>query len=58
VYNEQTTGATTEAVKKAASAAQVPVVPVTETLPDGKTFEQWMKSNADAIGAALDQAKP
>lgn len=55
VYNEQTTGATTEAVKKAATAAQVPVVPVTETLPAGKTFEQWMKANADAIGAALDQ---
>lgn len=57
VYNEQTTGATTDAVKKAADEAQIPVVPVTETLPEGKTFEQWMQANADAIGAALDQAK-
>lgn len=56
VYNEQTTGATTEAVTKAAAAAQVAVVPVTETLPKGQTFEQWMRANADAVAAALDHA--
>ncbi len=38
VYNQQTTGVATEAVKKAASDAQIPVVPVTETMPDGKTY--------------------
>ena len=53
VYNEQTTGAETDAVLKAAQAAGVPVVPVTETLPDGQDYTQWMSSNAEAIRAAV-----
>jgi len=52
-YNEQTTGAQTEAVLKAAKAADIPVVPVTETLPAGKTYISWMTGNLDAIQAAL-----
>lgn len=52
-YNEQTTGAETERVLAAAKSAGVPVVPVTETLPDGKTYATWMQSTLDAVGAAL-----
>lgn len=52
-YNEQTTGAQTEAVLAAAKSAGIPVVPVTETLPAGKTYLTWMASNLDAIGSAL-----
>ena len=52
-YNEQTAGAETERVLSAAKSAGVPVVPVTETLPDGKTYATWMQSNLDAVGAAL-----
>lgn len=55
VYNAQTSGATTEQVKKAAQAGGVPVVPVTETLPAGKTYVSWMKGNVDALGRALGQ---
>ncbi|MGQ7351749.1 metal ABC transporter solute-binding protein, Zn/Mn family [Quadrisphaera oryzae] len=53
VYNEQTTGAETDAVKAAATAAGIPVVPVTETLPDGDTYTAWMSANISAIRTAV-----
>ncbi len=52
-YNEQTEGPQTEAVKRAAEAAGVPVVNFTETLPDGKDYVQWMTDNVEAVTAAL-----
>jgi zinc/manganese transport system substrate-binding protein len=54
-YNEQTSGAETEKVLAAAKAAHISVVPVTETLPSGKSYLQWMTDNLAAIGSALDQ---
>ncbi len=54
VYNEQTTGPETEAVLEAAKAGGVPVVPVTETLPEGKDFVTWMTDNVEAIKAAVE----
>lgn len=53
VYNEQTATAQTTAVRQAAAAAHVPVVGVTETLPAGKSYLQWMTDNLDALSAAL-----
>lgn len=53
VYNAQTSGPVTEQVKAAADKAGVPVVPVTETLPQGKTYLTWMQSNVDNLGQAL-----
>ena len=52
-YNEQTTGAQTQAVLKAAKSNGIAVVPVTETLPSGKTYLSWMSDNLEAITAAL-----
>ncbi|MFT8395594.1 metal ABC transporter solute-binding protein, Zn/Mn family [Propionibacterium sp.] len=52
-YNEQTTGDTTTAVLNAAKANNIPVVPVTETLPDGKNYISWMQMNLDNISKAL-----
>jgi zinc/manganese transport system substrate-binding protein len=52
-YNEQTTGAQTEAVLSAAKNNGIAVVPVTETLPSGRTYLSWMSGNLDAITAAL-----
>lgn len=52
-YNEQTTGAETEAVLNAARASGVPVVPVTETLPAGQSYLSWMRGNLAAIRSAL-----
>ncbi|PJJ65332.1 metal ABC transporter solute-binding protein, Zn/Mn family [Compostimonas suwonensis] len=54
VYNEQTTGPQTEAVLAAADANGAPVVPVTETLPDGQDYLGWMGATLDAIQAALE----
>ena len=53
VYNAQTTGPQTDQVKAAAAANGVPIVPVTETLPTGKTYYSWMRGQLDALSAAL-----
>ncbi|WP_406141987.1 metal ABC transporter solute-binding protein, Zn/Mn family [Streptomyces sp. NBC_01089] len=53
VYNAQTSGPQTEKVKDAAKAGDIPVVPVTETLPKGKDYLGWMTANVDALAAAL-----
>lgn len=53
-YNMQTEGPQTEALKKAAETAGVPVVDFTETLPEGKTYVQWMTDNVDNIGKVLE----
>ncbi|ACL40341.1 periplasmic solute binding protein [Pseudarthrobacter chlorophenolicus A6] len=53
-YNEQTEGPQTEALKKAAEAAGVPVVDFNETLPEGKTYLQWMTDNVDNISTILE----
>lgn len=52
-YNEQASSPETSQVEKAAEKAGVPVVPVTETLPKGDTYQTWQQSNIDAIKAAL-----
>jgi zinc/manganese transport system substrate-binding protein len=52
-YNEQTSGPETEKVRNAANTNNVPVVPVTETLPDGKDYLTWMSGNLSAIQTAL-----
>lgn len=53
LYNEQTTGPESEAVLKAAEDADVAVVPLTETLPEGEDFVGWMKGNVAAVRAAV-----
>lgn len=55
VYNAQTSGPQTEKAEAAAKAAAVPVVPVTETLPEGKDYLGWMTANVDALASALDK---
>jgi zinc/manganese transport system substrate-binding protein len=52
-YNTQTEGPQTLAVKGAAEAAGVPVVDFSETLPEGKSYLQWMTDNVDSLGKAL-----
>ncbi|GEA80210.1 metal ABC transporter solute-binding protein, Zn/Mn family [Cellulomonas uda] len=53
VYNEQTTGPQTDQVLEAAQAAGLPVVDVTETLPEGEDYVSWMAGNLDAFAQAL-----
>ena len=54
VYNEQTSGAETTRVLAAAHADDVPVVPVTETLPNASIgYLRWMRANLAALTKAL-----
>ncbi|MER6801431.1 MULTISPECIES: metal ABC transporter solute-binding protein, Zn/Mn family [Streptomyces] len=55
VHNEQTSGAQTEKVKDAAEDNRIPVVPVTETLPQGKDYLGWMADNITALDRALER---
>lgn len=56
VYNEQTGGAATDKVIAAAKQNSIPTVPVTETLPSGKTYLNWMRDNVSAIAGAVGVA--
>lgn len=55
-YNDQTTSPVTEQVRTAAEKAGVPVVPVTEVLPQGTDYLTWMRGNIDAVATALAAA--
>jgi len=52
-YNSQTEGPQTLALKDAAEGAGVPVLNFSETLPDGKSYLQWMADNVDLIAKTL-----
>ncbi len=55
VENAQAEGPTTTQAEQAAAANGVPVVKVTETLPEGVTdYVTWMGRQVDALAAALD----
>ncbi|WP_255213382.1 metal ABC transporter solute-binding protein, Zn/Mn family, partial [Burkholderia pseudomallei] len=53
IYNSQAVEPMTKRMLKLAQDARVPTVSVTETQPAGKTFQQWMLAQLDALGAAL-----
>jgi zinc/manganese transport system substrate-binding protein len=54
VYNEQSAGAETTRVLAAAHADDIPVVPVTETLPNTTIgYLGWMRANLAALTTAL-----
>ena len=54
-YNSQTSSALAERMRTIAASADVPVVGVTETQPQGMTYQQWMLSQLDALGRALGE---
>lgn len=54
IYNVQTQDRVTQDMRKTAEAASIPVVEVTETLPEGQDYIQWQTANATALAAALD----
>jgi zinc/manganese transport system substrate-binding protein len=53
IYNTQVTDAMTEQLLSVAKEADVPVVGVTETTPEGKTYPEWMLDELDALEKAL-----
>ncbi len=57
IYNVQTVSPITTRVRQVAKQSGVPVVPVSETLPAGKSFQQWVLSELEQIRQALGSAK-
>jgi zinc/manganese transport system substrate-binding protein len=53
LYNSQAVSPITARLQSAAAAAGIPVVPVSETLPAGMTFQHWQLAQARALAAAL-----
>lgn len=54
IYNTQTQGAIPSQVRSTATAASVPIVKVTESVPSGfSTFEAWQVSQLRALARAL-----
>jgi len=53
IYNIQTEDKITKDLRSLAQSNGVPIVEVTETLPDGVDYIQWQIKNAQALAAAL-----
>ncbi|OZE99307.1 metal ABC transporter solute-binding protein, Zn/Mn family [Rhodococcoides fascians] len=53
IYNIQTQDAVTQDIRSRAETANIPVVEVTETLPEGQTYIQWQTKAAEDLQAAL-----
>ncbi|WP_433627324.1 metal ABC transporter solute-binding protein, Zn/Mn family [Nocardia sp. CA-120079] len=53
IYNIQTEDKITKDLRALAQSNGLPIVEVTETLPDGVDFIQWQTKNAQALAAAL-----
>lgn len=53
LYNAQAVSKLTERMLALAKQSHVPIVSVTETQPAGKTYQQWMSGQVDALANAL-----
>jgi zinc/manganese transport system substrate-binding protein len=57
VYNPQAETPVTSQIRAASEAARIPVVTMTETLPENTDYRGWMSGQIDALAAAL-QGQP
>jgi zinc/manganese transport system substrate-binding protein len=57
IYNSQVSELLTKRLVATAQTAKVPVVGVTETLPAGKHYQEWVMGELDALDKALSEAK-
>jgi zinc/manganese transport system substrate-binding protein len=55
VYNSQATDPIAARMKQLAAASHIPVVGATETEPQGKTYQEWMLAELDAVDRALPE---
>lgn len=55
IYNSQVSDDTTSRLKRIAEQSGVPIIGVTETMPAGTTYVQWMATQLDALQAALSK---
>jgi zinc/manganese transport system substrate-binding protein len=56
LYNPQTETAVTKQLRDAANRASIPVVNVTETLPEGTDYLAWQRQTAEQLASQLDKA--
>lgn len=54
VYNKQATDPVADRMMALAKTGAIPVVAVTETMPAGVTYQQWLTEEVDAVAKALD----
>lgn len=57
IYNEQTQSAVTSKLEADARQQNIPVIPVTETMPVDETYQSWMLSQLNALEQALATSK-
>lgn len=55
IYNVQTVTPITTNVQNEAKKQNIPVVPVSETMPPSKTYQTWMMGQLDTLETALQQ---
>ncbi|HJT93136.1 MAG TPA: zinc ABC transporter substrate-binding protein, partial [Mycobacterium sp.] len=55
LYNPQTQTAVTKQIEEAAQRASIPVVTVTETLPEGTDYLTWQRQTAGQLASQLDK---
>ena len=55
IYNIQTVTPITTHVEDAATKQHIPIVPVSETMPPGKTYQTWMMDQLNSLETALQQ---
>ena len=55
IYNPQTESPVTRNVRAAANSQRIPVVELTETLPQGQSYVQWMDAQITALQGALNR---
>lgn len=53
IYNVQTVTPVTTNLQNEATQNNIPIVPVSETMPAGKTYQAWMLGQLDALEQAL-----
>ncbi|MDQ4092043.1 MAG: zinc ABC transporter substrate-binding protein [Actinomycetota bacterium] len=53
IYNPQAETPITSQIRTAAEAAEIPVVTMTETLPENTDYRGWMSAQIDALSTAL-----
>ena len=55
IYNEQTVSKITTKLQNDAKAANIPIVPVTETMPPKQHYQSWMLAQLDVLEKALER---
>ena len=58
LFNPQTQTAVTKQIQDAAQRASIPVVTVTETLPEGTDYLTWQRQTAQQLASQLDKSSP